>query len=276
MNPQLKRICGLLLVIISIVSLIISAGGLIGLWSARSAVTVALQDTAVLISQTVATTQEALKVADTALQNAADSLRVLSGSTDSLASSIGSTQNALNSVTLLVRQDLPKTIEAARTALTSAQSTARVVDGFLSGLSGIQFLNINYNPDVPLAQSIGDISASLSGLPTQLTKLGSDLDAINTNLPAATATIRGLGDTLGEMDTTLTNAHAVLNDYADQLKTAHTALQPIGDRVPMYVTLFIAVLSFIMLWIIVVQLITLALGVQWFKFSRRDAEPAQM
>jgi hypothetical protein len=44
----------------------------------------------------------------------------------------------------------------------------------------------------------------------------------------------------------------------------------------MYVTLFIAVLSFIMLWIIVVQLITLALGVQWFKFSRRDAEPAQI
>jgi ABC-type transporter Mla subunit MlaD len=276
MNPQLKRICGLLLVIISIVSLIISAVGLIGLWSARSAVTVALQDTAALITQTVATTQEALKVADTALQNAAESLQVLSGSTDSLANSIGSTQNALNSVTMLVRQDLPKTIEAARTALTSAQSTARVVDNFLGGLSGIQFLNINYNPDVPLAQSIGDISASLSGLPAQLTKLGGDLDDINTNLPAAITTIRGLGGTLEEMDTTLTNAHTVLNDYADQLKTAHTALQPIGDRVPMYVTLFIAVLSFIMLWIIAVQLITLALGLQWFKFSRRDAEPARV
>ena len=98
-----------------------------------------------------------------------DTTTVLSGSIDSLANSIGTTQDALNSVTALVKQDLPKTIEAARTALASAQATARVVDNFLSGISRIQFLNINYNPDVPLDSSIGQISDSLSGLPPQLT-----------------------------------------------------------------------------------------------------------
>jgi len=35
--------------------------------------------------------------------------------------------------------------------------------------------------------------------------------------------------------------------------------------VPTYVTLFIAVLTFIMLWIIAVQLIVLAIGSRWFK-----------
>ena len=45
MNPQLKRIFGIVLVIISIVSLIMSAGGVLGLWSARPAITTALEDT---------------------------------------------------------------------------------------------------------------------------------------------------------------------------------------------------------------------------------------
>src|SRR5512135_886161 len=181
MNSQLKRTLGLVLVIFSIISLIISAGGVIALWGLRPAITTALQDTATLISETLATTQKALAVADSALQNATDTMKVLSGSIDSLANSIGSTQDALSSVTALVKQDLPKTIEAARTALTSAQDTARVVDNFLSGISRIQFLNINYNPDVPLASSIGRISDSLGGLPAQLSKLGDDLGAINVN-----------------------------------------------------------------------------------------------
>ncbi len=271
MNPQLKRGLGLFLIIISIASLIISAVGIIGLWGARPAITTALQDTAALLTKTLTTTQEALQVAESALQNAADTIKVLSGSIDSLANSFGSTQDALSSVTTLVKQDLPKTIEAARTALSSAQDTARVVDNFLSGLSRITFLNINYNPKVPLDSSIGQISDSLGGLPAQLATLGDNMDAISTNLPAVSTTIHGLGTTLANVDSTLSQARAVINDYAAQLTRAQTAVQPIGEGVPMYVTLFISALTFIMAWIIVVQLITLAVGLQWFKLSRREA-----
>ena len=275
MNPQLKRGLGLFLAIIAIVSLIISAVGVIGLWGARPAIITALQDTTALLNKTLTTTQEALRVAESALQNATGTIKVLSGSIDSLANSIGSTQDALNSVTTLVKQDLPKTIEAARTALAAAQDTARVVDNFLSGLSRITFLNINYSPKVPLDSSIGQISDSLGGLPAQLATLGDSMDAISTNLPAVSTTIHGLGTTLTNVDSTLAEARAVINDYAAQLTRAQAAVQPIGEGIPMYVTLFIAAVTFIMAWIIVVQLITLAVGWQWFKFGRREAlQPA--
>ncbi len=265
MNPQLKRILGLVLVIISLVSLVDSAGGVLALWGARPAITTALQDTAQLVSETLTTTQKALAVADTALQNAADTIKVLSGSIDSLANSIGNTQDTLNSVTTLVKQDLPKTIEAARTALASAQDTARVVDNFLSGISRIQFLNINYNPKVPLDSSIGQISDSLGGLPAQLATLGGSLDAIATNFPAVSTTIHGLGTTLTNVDSTLTDARAVIKDYAAQLARTQTAVEPIGAGIPAYVALFIAGLTFIMLWIIAVQIIVLAVGWRWFR-----------
>ncbi len=271
MTSRFKRILGLILVIIAIISLLISVGGIVALWSVSPAITTALQDTATLIVQTLTTTQKALMVADTALQNASNTLTVLSGSIDSLASSIGSTQNALDSVTLLVRQDLPKAIDAARTALTSAQDTARVVDNFLSGLSRIQFLNINYNPDVPLSTSIGRIGDSLNGLPSQLTKLGGDLDSINMNLPAVITTIRGLGATLHDVDATLSEARTVLKEYAAQLTRAQTAVQPIGDSIPAYVTFFALALTFVAVWIAAIQIIVLVIGWRWFKLRPRAA-----
>ncbi len=265
MNTQLKRILGVILVIVSIISLIISVGGIIALWSVQPAVTTSLQDTARLLSDTLATTQKALTVADTALQNATDTTTVLSGSIDSLANSIGTTQDALNSVTALVKQELPNTIEAARTALASAQATARVVDNFLSGISRIQFLNINYNPQVPLDASIGQIGDSLSGLPPQLAKLGDDLGAINQNLPAVTSTIHGLGTTMSNINSTLANARTVIKDYAAQLARAQTAIQPIGENIPMYVTFFAAALTFIILWIVILQVVVLVIGWQWLR-----------
>jgi len=48
-----------------------------------------LKDTFQLVSETAATTQKALTVADQALQDATSTIRVLSGSITSLASSIG-------------------------------------------------------------------------------------------------------------------------------------------------------------------------------------------
>ena len=265
MNSQLKRIFGFVLVIVAIISLIVSAGGVIGLWGARPAINTALADTFQLINETAATTQQALTVADQALQDAAKTIVVLSGSITSLAKSMGGAQDALTSVTQLVQTDLPKTIDTAQTALESAASTAKVVDNFLSGISRISFLNINYKPDVPLDQAITNIGASLNDLPATLTKIGSDLNNVNSSLPEMVKAIDSLGTSISSITTTLDKAQTVIKDYAAQLARASVAVQQISDGVPTYVTLFIAVLTFIMLWIIAVQLIVLAIGLRWFK-----------
>ena len=265
MNPQLKRISGIVLVIISIVSLIISAIGVIGLWGARPAITVALEDTFKLINETSATTQKALTVADQALQDAKQTITILSTSITSLANSMGSAQDALASVSQLVKTDLPDTIQKAQTALESAASTAKVVDNFLSGISRISFLNINYNPQVPLDKAITNIGDSLNTLPPTLDKLGGDLANVNGNLPGMVKAIDALGTTIDSITSTLDGAQTVMREYAAQLTRATVAVQQISDGVPTYVTLFITVLTFIMLWIVAVQLIVLAIGWRWMK-----------
>jgi DNA repair ATPase RecN len=265
MNPQLKRVLGLALVIFSIVSLVLSAGGVLVLWGARPAINTALEDTFQLVSETAATTQKALTVADQALQDATSSITVLSGSITSLASSIGGAQDALTSVTQLLKKDLPDTLQTAQTALASAAETARVIDNFLGGLSRIQFLNINYNPAVPLDQAITNIGDSLNTLPATLNKIGNDLDNVNGSMPDMVKAIQGLGTTMSGITTTLSKAQTVIKEYAAQLERATAAVQQISDGVPTYVTLFIAALTFIMLWIIVVQIIVLVIGWRWLR-----------
>jgi len=271
MNPQLKRILGLVLVVIAVVSLIVSAGGVIAMWNARPAINTALADTFQLVSETAATTQKALTVADQALQDATKTIAVLSGSITSLAKSMGGAQDALTSVTQLVQNDLPKTIYSAQTALASAAATAKVVDNFLSGISRIQFLNINYNPEVPLDQAIINIGDGLSTLPPTLNKIGGDLANVNGSLPDIVKAINGLGTTISGITTTLSKAQTVIKDYAAQLDRATAAVQQMSAGVPTYVTLFIAVLTFIMLWIVAVQIIVLVIGWRWFRSDRHTA-----
>jgi hypothetical protein len=271
MNPTVKRSLGVVFVVIAAVSLVISAGGIIALWGAKPAVTTALEDTFQLVSETAVTTQQALNVADQALQDAAKTIAVLSGSMTSLAKSMGGAQDALTSVTQLVQTDLPKTIDTAQTALESAAATAKVVDNFLSGISRISFLNINYNPDVPLDQAITNIGDSLNNLPETLNKIGGDLANVNGSMPGMVKAINGLGDTIDSITTTLDKAQTVIKEYAVQLARASAAVQQISNGVPTYVTLFIAVLTFIMLWIVAVQLIVLAIGVNWLKKPQSNA-----
>jgi hypothetical protein len=77
--------------------------------------------------------------------------------------------------------------------------------------------------------------------------------------------VRDLGMAMSSITSTLAKAQTVIKEYAVQLARASTAMQKISNGVPTYVTLFIAVLTFIMLWIVAVQLIVLAIGVRGLK-----------
>ena len=84
------------------------------LWGERPAVNTALADTFQLVSETAATTQKALTVADQALQDATSTITVLSSSITSLAGSIGGAQDALTSVTQPAEERFTSSLQTAQ------------------------------------------------------------------------------------------------------------------------------------------------------------------
>ena len=271
MNPQLKRIVGLVLVIISIVSLIISAVGIVGLWTVKQNAVVAIRDAAALLTDTLVTTDKALTAAEQILAGTQDSIATLLGTTQAIASALRDGQPTLNSAARLLKQDFPGTIDTIQTAITSAAQAARGADDLLKQLARIPLLDLNYQPDVPLADSISGIGQTLGVLPGKLEEIGSGLDQLNGSLAVIANQIDGLGVTIRQIDTSMRDLPTVLRDYQRQLAQVRPVLQSIQTGVDQIISLVVLALTFIMLWIVVVQIIVLAIGWRWLRPNPRTA-----
>lgn len=265
MNPQLKRFLGLMLVIVAVGSLILSAGGLVGLWTLKPNAVVAVSDTAALFTETLETTDHALVAALEGLDGAQGSIATLLGITQSIASALRDGQPTLNSVNRLLSQDLPKTLASVQTAITSTAQASTAADDFLREISRIPLLNLNYQPQVPLAVSIGGIGQTLGELPDQLEEIGSGLLRLNGNLAVVAMQIDGLGVAIRQIDTSLDELPGVLRDYQRQLARVLPTLQSIQAGADHIITLFVAILTFILVWILAVQIIVLVIGWRWVK-----------
>ncbi len=271
MNSQFKRFLGLVLVVLSIVSLVISASGVVGLWVFKQNAVVAISDAATLLTDTLATTDKALTAAGQVLAGAQGSIATLLSTTQSIASALRDGQPTLTSAARLLKEDFPKTIDSIQTAITSASQAATGADDFLRQISRIPLLNLNYQPDVPLADSIAGIGQTLGELPGKLGEIGSGLEQLNGNLAVIATQIDGLGATIRQIDTSLRDFPSVMRDYQRQLARVLPTLQSIQAGADQIITLIALVLTFIMVWIMAVQIIVLVIGWRWFTANRHTA-----
>jgi ABC-type transporter Mla subunit MlaD len=265
MNPRLKRILGIVLVIVASVSLIISASGLIGLWAFKQNAVTAVSNAASLLADALITTDKALVTAEEVLQGTQGSIATLLSTTASIAAALRDGQPTLTSVERLLMQDFPKTLDSVETAIDSASQAATAADDFLREISRIPLLNLNYQPDVPLSKSIAGIGDSLSNFPDTLEEIGGGLQQLNDNLAVIATQVDGLGATIRQIDTALDEIPGVLRDYQRKLARVQPTLQSIQAGADQIITLFGTVLTFILLWIMAVQLMALVIGWRWVK-----------
>ena len=265
MNSVLKRGLGLVLIIVAAASLVLTALGIAGMWAVRGTMITAVTDTATLFSDTLRTTDKALSVASTTLDNAHTSIASLVGTTQSIASSLRDGQPAVKTVVQLLRQDLPTTIDTAHTAISSAAQTAKGIDDLLAQLARVPLLNLDYRPSVPLADSVAGIAATLNEMPAKLQAIANNLETLSGDLSTVSNQVAGLGTTIKQIDSNLGDASSVIADYQAQVRRALPVLESIRTGAATYITLALLILAFVSAWLMVVQLITLGIGWRWLK-----------
>ena len=268
MKPRIKHWLGLLLVVVSVASLILCAAGLVGLWSTRSTIVTTITDTATSFNDTLSTTDEALTVAQNTLGAVHLSFASLIGTIQSIATALHDGQSAVQSVVRLAQQDLPATVDAAHTAINSAAQTAKSIDELLNQLAKFPLINLDYQPQQPLADSVTGIGATLNDLPAKLQDIGHNLDTINGDLSAVAGQVDGLGATIKQIDTNLSSVRGVLHAYQTQSARARPALESIMTGAERIITIGWVVLTFVLSWIMAAQLITLNLGLRWWQMKR--------
>jgi len=257
----MNRMAGLLLIIIASLSLIVTIGGLIGVWAVRQPIADRVAETAGLISRTLSTTAGGLAVVDQSLVTINSNVKAIQSATRAMADAITGTEPALNGAVRLLRQDLPASIGAVRTALDPAEATARVVESFLHGLSRLPLLQVNYDPAVPLDESIRRIAASLTPLPAALVEIGTDLQTAQRGLGGIGQSVLDIARQLGQIEPTLTKAKNVVQQYQSELSNTRALIAPIADDAPRIVNLIVGGLTFILAWLAGLQV--MAIGAGW-------------
>ena len=121
-----------------------------------------------------------MQITGEALGATVESVNALSIMLSSTATSVEDTQPIIQQIGDFMGEKLPSTLESAATSLLTAQQGAEVLDNTLKSLEAFRFLLSSaplissfvqppaqpYNPETSLAESLGDLAASLEDLPT--------------------------------------------------------------------------------------------------------------
>ncbi len=262
----LKRIFGFLMVIAAGAGIIFSLIGQIEIWRYRPAVTKTVVDNLALVDQTLNTTQDVLTLVGEVVQTTTAEVVSLKETTDTLSLAIQDTNPMFDSLIGLTGKDLPAAVSATQTSLTSAQSSALLIDNVLATLTSIPFLPVDaYKPEVPLHTALAQVSTSLNTLKPTLATINTSLVDGKTNLGVLKTELTNISETTQGISSTLGNAQTVIDQYklvTTQLKANVEAAQ---SAAPTWIMAITCALSFGLGWLLIAQL---GLGIQGLDLAR--------
>lgn len=263
----IKRIAGILMVIVASLSMLLSLYYLGKVWQGRQPMSSNLELTFELFSTTLDTTDQALLVVEQTLGSIDSSMTVLVSTTLSLGQSVNDTSMLAGSVSKLFGEEIPTAITSTQISLDAAQESALVIDNVLTTLSKIPLIGIQYQPAVPLNTGIAQISTSLAPLSSSLKEISSNLETTSSNLLTLQTEIMTIAGNIDRINQDLSKAQEVIDQYQAQIDQFQTRVNQAKEAIPTLVTSGAWIFTFIILWLVISQAGLLMQGLVLFKTS---------
>jgi chromosome segregation ATPase len=223
-------------------------------------------DNLALVDRALATTQDGLAIVGQMVQTTVDEVTSLQATAQAVALAIHDTSPMLDSLIDLTSRDFPKAVDATKTSLASAQSSAQLIDNVLAALTSIPFSPVKaYKPEVPLHTALGKVSTSLDPLKSSLTSINTSLVDGKTNLGTLEDELNEISETTQGISQTLGSAQTVVDQYKDAATQLKARVETAQRRAPGWITTISLILSFGLFWLLIVQLY---LGMQGFTLLR--------
>jgi hypothetical protein len=270
----IRRILGVLVMIAGILGLGISLAGLIAVWVAKPTVTTFANTTIDTLSESVTTSQNVMEISGQALVATVDSLDALSTMLSTTATTVDNTTPMLMDINTIMSDTVPSTLEAATSSLYTAQEAAQVLESTIKSLDAFRFMlsatpllgNLvgqtgeSYNPEKPLADSLGELAASLETLPntfiemsTKLSTADDNMGSIQENLVTMSDGVGVISSSLGEYEKMVVQSQSSMDNITSLLSNIQSNLATIVNGVAIVLTLFF-------LWLLAAQAVILSQG----------------
>ena len=270
----MRRILGVLVMCAGILGLVLSLTGLVGVWVVKPTVADYATTTIVALYASVSTSQKAMEVTGQALGATIESVDALSAMLGATAATVEDTMPVLIQLNTFMGDKLPSTIVSATSSLESAQQAAQVLDSaiqsldtFRSVLSGVPLLGAvveqpaqAYNPEQPLADSLGDLASSLEDLPELFTDMADNMDkaddnleTIQSNLITMSESVALISESLGEYQAMILQSQASMDNLSAILTNLQSNLSAILNGAAIVFSLFF-------IWLLAAQVVILSQG----------------
>jgi chromosome segregation ATPase len=270
MKPTISRITGLALVIAAVLGLILSLAGLLFLGSLASRTSASLLSTLDGLDQALTIAGDGLAAAETSLQAADKALDSLASTLDGVNESLRGMDPTLTALSTLLGTDLPGTINATQDSLDSAQTSAKNIDSVLTSLSRIPFLgSLVYNPEVPLNETLGDISDSLNAIPRSLREAKRGLDTADKNLDTITLDLASVSQSTDQMGISIADGLLVIDEYQTLVSNAQNRVKDIQQRLPGQLRLATLAAALLFIWLAIAQIGLLTQGAELIARARK-------
>jgi methyl-accepting chemotaxis protein len=287
MSSFIKILVGTLLIVASIIGLIFSVVGLVGIWQVQPKIEAGLSETLTLLSDSLGATYQGLVVTQDSMEQSISSVNTLAQTVSAIGVTINTTSPLLDSVATLVGEELPATVETTRQSLLSAQQGAAVMDGVLSVITAIPLISSQrYNPEKSLSTSLGEVAANIEGLPAKFQDMAANLSTTSSSLVEVEAGMTTMATDIQAIGKSLEGYNAVMEQYKTTVDTVKTQIDQINAGSEQIVSVLIWAITIFLVWMAIAQIGLLTQGIEWVMRGRKkpnefkeeisvEAEPVQ-
>ena len=258
-----RAVLGLVLVILALISLVIDVAGIVQVWVLREPMTRDAIITLDLLNSTLDTTSQGLGIAKGSLKSVTTTLGALQTTVQSAAVTIDNASSSVNSVSSVIGTNLSGTVTSALGTLDAVENTTRTIDEVLTGLASLPFLNVQYDPAKSLSASVSDLSDQLNKIPESLGTLEKNLSDSGSSLDKVSDDANALAVSLGTVEKEMAQLVAVIEQYETQVKAFQGTVRNLREHIVTIVWGIVLFASFVLFWIGVTMVQTLATGLRW-------------
>ncbi len=248
-----KRTPSTVLIILSAIGLLFSLAGIILIWALKPTLVNGAFSITDIFLNVLTTTDDGLIILDSTLENATDDLSIIQTSFVTLDSTFENIATSLDNSSNLIGDDLRLTVVDSQIALSSAASSAEIIDKTLSFIAAIPFLGADYQPEVPLHTSLTQVAGTLSTVPASLDEIETSLDETASSLLLTKSNLSDLADNINDLEKDLGNAQVVLSNYRQIVAKALEKTTSFSNNFSIYLTVLFLIFSGILFWLGVAQ-----------------------
>jgi uncharacterized membrane protein YdfJ with MMPL/SSD domain len=169
----------------------------------------------------------------------------------SIDNSLTTTGPLLESVSTLLADEAPTTLEMTREALISAQASAQAIDRVLRGLDALSpITGVTYQPEKPLEVSLAEVAQALKPLPTAFKSIDVKLKEVDGSLNEMQPVLEGILGELNVLGESMSRLEVNLNSQADTLDTLAARLLEIVPQMPRFMQVVAVLLGLFLFWVL--------------------------